>query len=79
VLGVGDGIADDVLEEDIEHTVASILVDEAGDVLHAAPPRQSPDRRLGDALDVVAEDLAQTLHAVFVAPRHGHHCEILGI
>uniref|UniRef100_A0A453CQ49 Uncharacterized protein n=1 Tax=Aegilops tauschii subsp. strangulata TaxID=200361 RepID=A0A453CQ49_AEGTS len=55
VLGVGDGVADDVLEEDLEDA-AGLLVDEAGDALHAAPPRQPPDRRLGDALDVVAED-----------------------
>jgi hypothetical protein len=77
VLRVGDGVADDVLEEDLEHA-AGLLVDEPGDALHAAPPRQPPDRWLRDALDVVAEDLAVTLRAALAqplaalaAPRHG--------
>uniref|UniRef100_A0A0E0DSL3 Uncharacterized protein n=1 Tax=Oryza meridionalis TaxID=40149 RepID=A0A0E0DSL3_9ORYZ len=77
VLGVGDGVADDVLEEDLEHA-AGLLVDEPGDALHAAPPRQPPDRRLGDPLDVVAEHLPVTLGAALAeplaslaAPRHG--------
>jgi hypothetical protein len=77
VLGVGDGVADDVLEEDLEHT-AGLLIDEPGDALHAAPPRQPPDRRLGDALDVVAEHLPVTLRAALAEPlaslataRHG--------
>jgi hypothetical protein len=76
VLRVGDGVADDVLEEDLEHA-AGLLVDEPGDALHAAPPRQPPNRRLGDALDVVAEDLAVTLRSALAqtlpalaAPRH---------
>jgi hypothetical protein len=56
VLGVGDGVADDVLEEDLEHA-AGLLVDEPRDALDAAPPGQPPDRRLGDPLDVVAERL----------------------
>jgi len=76
VLGVGDGVADDVLEEDLEHA-AGLLVDEPGDALHAAPPRQPPDRRLRDPLDVVAEHLPVTLGAALAqaltalaAPRH---------
>jgi hypothetical protein len=67
VLRVGDGVADDVLEEDLEHA-AGLLVDEPGDALHAAPPRQPPDRRLGDALDVVAEHLAVALGAALAQP-----------
>ncbi|CAN6302538.1 unnamed protein product [Urochloa humidicola] len=77
VLRVGDGVADDVLEEDLEHA-AGLLVDEPRDALHAAPARQPPDRRLRDALDVVAEDLAVTLRAALAqtlaslaAARHG--------
>jgi hypothetical protein len=62
VLRVGDGVADDVLEEDLEHATG-LLVDEPGDALDAAPARQPPDRRLGDALDVVAEDLTVALGA----------------
>jgi hypothetical protein len=76
VLGVGDGVADHVLQEDLEDA-AGLLVDEPGDALHAAPARQPPDRRLRDPLDVVAEHLpvalrsalAQALPAL-AAPRH---------
>ena len=62
VLGVGDGITDDVLKEDLEHT-AGLLVDEAGDALDATPACQPADGGLGDALDVVPEDLAVPLGA----------------
>ena len=57
VLGVGDGVADDVLEEHLQHTT-SLLVDEARDALHTATASQTADGGLGDALDVVAKDLA---------------------
>jgi hypothetical protein len=67
VLSVGDGVADDVLEEDLEHA-AGLLVDEPGDALHAAPPRKPPDRRLRDPLDVVAEHLAVPLGAALAQP-----------
>uniref|UniRef100_A0A8R7P195 Uncharacterized protein n=1 Tax=Triticum urartu TaxID=4572 RepID=A0A8R7P195_TRIUA len=67
VLRVGDGVADDVLEEDLEHA-AGLLVDEPRDALHAAPPRQAPDRRLGDALDVVAQHLPVALGASLAEP-----------
>jgi hypothetical protein len=40
VLYVGDSVADDILEEDFEHT-AGLLVDEPGDALDAAPQRAS--------------------------------------
>ena len=62
VLGVRDGIADDMLEEDLEHST-SLLVDESADALHTAAARETTDGRLGDALDVVAQDLAVTLGA----------------
>ncbi|KAH9399227.1 hypothetical protein TYRP_018138 [Tyrophagus putrescentiae] len=62
VLGVGDRIADDVLQEDLQHA-AGLLVDEAADALDAAAASQSADGRLRDALDVVAEDLAMALGA----------------
>lgn len=64
VLGVGDGIADHVLKEDLEDT-ASLLVDETRDALDAAAPSQPPDSGLGNALDVIAEDLAMALGATF--------------
>ena len=62
VLGVGHGVTDDVLEEDLEDT-AGLLVDEAGDALDATPACQPTDGGLGDALDVVPEDLAVPLGA----------------
>jgi len=64
VFGVGDGVADDVLEEDLEHA-ASFLVDEAGDALDSAATSQTTNGRLGDALDVVAEHLAMAFGAPF--------------
>eukprot|EP01023_Acetabularia_acetabulum_P018661 TRINITY_DN19426_c1_g1_i1.p1 TRINITY_DN19426_c1_g1~~TRINITY_DN19426_c1_g1_i1.p1 ORF type:complete len:141 (+),score=28.38 TRINITY_DN19426_c1_g1_i1:99-521(+) len=62
VLGVGHGIADHVLKEDLEHT-AGLLVDEARNALDATTARQTADGRLGDALDVIAKNLAVTLGA----------------
>ena len=62
MLGVGDGITDDVLEEDLEHT-AGLFVDETGDTLDTATTSETADGGLGDALDVVAKDLSVTLGA----------------
>ena len=80
VLGVGDGIADDVLEEHLEDT-AGLLVDESGDTLDTATTGQTADGGLGDALDVIAQDLAMTLGASlsqslasFAASRHDEFC-----
>ena len=67
VLGVGDGITDDVLKEDLEDTTG-LLVDEAGDALHAATASETADRGLGDALDVVAQHLAVALGAALAEP-----------
>ena len=62
VLSVGDGISDDVLKEDLEDTTG-LLVDEARDTLDTATARQTADGGLGDALDVVPEDLPVALGA----------------
>ncbi|CAL9072343.1 unnamed protein product [Musa textilis] len=77
VFGVGDGVADDVLQENLEDA-AGLLVDEPGDALDAATAGETADGRLRDALDVVAEDLAVALRpalaqplASLPAPRHG--------
>ncbi|KFV08676.1 hypothetical protein N340_05890, partial [Tauraco erythrolophus] len=67
VLGVGDGVTDHVLQEDLQHA-ARLLVDEPRDALHAATPSQAADGRLGDALDVVAQHLAVALGAPFTEP-----------
>ena len=60
VLGVGDCIADDVLEEDLQHA-ASLLVDQARDTLHTSTSRQTANGWLGDALDVVSQHLPVAL------------------
>ena len=62
VFGVGDGIPDHVLKEDLEDATG-LLVDEAGDPLDSSPPRQTADGGLGDALDVVPQHLTVTLGA----------------
>ena len=60
VLRVGDGVADHVLQEHLQHP-AGLLVDEAGDALHAAAASQAADGGLGDALDVISQDLSVAL------------------
>ena len=62
VLGVGDGITDDILKEDLEDST-SLLVDESGDTLHTSTTSETTDGGLGDSLDVVAKDLTMTLGA----------------
>ena len=62
MLCVGDGVADDVLEEDLEDA-AGLLIDETGDTLDTATTGEATDGGLGDALDVIAKDLAVTLGA----------------
>ncbi len=60
MLGVGDGVADDVLKEDLENS-AGLLVDEAGDALDSSTTGQTTNGGLGDTLDVVPQDLAMPL------------------
>ena len=62
VLGVGDGVTDDGLQEGLEDT-AGFLVDHGGDTLDTATASETADGRLGDTLDVVAQDLTVTLGA----------------
>ena len=62
VLGVGDGVTDDVLQEDLEDTTG-LLVDQARDTLDTTAASQTADGGLGDALDVVPEDLPVALGA----------------
>jgi hypothetical protein len=62
VLGVGDGITDDVLEEDLEHA-AGLLIDQAADALDTTATSETTDGRLGDPLDVITQHLAVTLGA----------------
>jgi hypothetical protein len=74
---VGHGIPDDILEEDLEDA-AGFLVDQSADALHSTAASEATDRRLGDALDVITEDLAMALgssfseaFAAFASPGHG--------
>ena len=62
VLGVGDGITDDVLKENLEDT-SGLFVDESGDTLDTSSSCQSSDGRLGDTLDVITQNLPVTLGA----------------
>nr|XP_034356709.1 uncharacterized protein LOC117707392 [Arvicanthis niloticus] len=57
VLSVRDCVADHVLQEHLQHTTG-LLIDEAGDTLDTTTPSQAADGRLGDALDVVPQDLS---------------------
>lgn len=60
VFGVCDSITDDGLKESLEHP-ASLFVDHGGDTLDTTSPSETTDSRLGNALDVVSEDLSVTL------------------
>jgi len=60
VLGVGDGITDDTLEEGLENTTG-LFVDHGRDTLDTATTSETTDGRLGDTLDVVTQDLSVAL------------------
>ena len=62
VLGVGDGITDDVLKENLQDTTG-LFVDEARDTLDTTTTSQTTDSGLGDTLDVITQHLAMTLGA----------------
>ena len=62
VLGVGHGIADNVLKEHLKDTTG-LLIDEARDTLDTTATGETADGGLGDALDVVAKHLAVALGA----------------
>ncbi len=62
VLCVGDSVTDHVLQEDLEDS-AGLFVDQTGDTLDTTTAGKTTDRGLGDALDVVAQDLPVALGA----------------
>ena len=81
VLGVGDGVADDVLEEDLEDS-PGLLVDESGDTLDTPTSGETPDRGLGDSLDVVTQHLPVPLGTSLSEPlsslsSSGHGCLVV--
>lgn len=67
VLSIGDGVADHILQKDLEDP-ARLLVDQATDALDPSTAGEAADGRLGDALDVVPEDLAMTLSPALAQP-----------
>ena len=62
VLGVGDGVTDDVLQEHFENSTC-LFVDQTRDTLDSTTASETTDSRLSDALDVVTKDLPVTLGA----------------
>ncbi|KAG5452584.1 hypothetical protein CSKR_201745 [Clonorchis sinensis] len=64
VLGVGDGVTDDVLKEHLQDTTG-FLVDQTGDALHTTSASQTADGRLRDPLDVIPENLAMAFRTSF--------------
>ena len=62
VLGVGDGITDDILKEHLQDTTG-LLVDKSGDTLDTTTASQTADSGLGDTLDVITKYFAMTLGA----------------
>ena len=76
MFGVGNCITNNRFEEDLEN-VAGFLVDETRDTLDATTTCKATDSRLGNTLDVIAQDLAMTFGASlseslssFAASRH---------
>ena len=62
MLGVGDCITDDVLQENLEDTTG-LFVDQAGDTFDTTSASQSSDGGLGDSLDVITKDFSVTFGA----------------
>ena len=60
VLGVGDSVPDDVLEKGAQH-VASLLVHEPADTLHASASSQTANCWLGDTGDAVGQLPSESL------------------
>jgi len=64
VLCVGHSVSDDFFEEDLDDR-AGFFVDETRDALHTTAASKTTDRRLGNFLDIVPENLAVTLCTAF--------------
>ena len=74
MLGVDDGVLDNVLEEGLKN-LAGLVIHHTVDALDAATTGQTADSGLRDALDVVAEDLAMTLGATLTTlSASAHDC-----
>ena len=64
VLGVGNSITDDILQENLENT-AGLLVDQTRDSLDTTTAGKTTNGGLGDTLDVIPKDFTMTLGASF--------------
>ena len=62
VLGVSDGITNDVLKEDLEDSTG-FFVNESRDTLDTTTTSETADSGLGNSLDIIAKDLSVTLGA----------------
>ena len=62
VLGVSDGITNDVLKEDLEDSTG-FFVNESRDTLDTTTTSETADSGLGNTLDIIAKDLSVTLGA----------------
>ena len=64
VFSVGNGIADDILKEHLEHTTR-LFVNESRNALDAATTCKTTNGRLGDALDIITQHLPVALGSTF--------------
>ena len=64
VLGVGDGISDDIFQENLEDTTG-FFVDQTRNTLDTSSSGQSSDGWFGDTLDVVTKNLSMPLGSSF--------------
>ena len=76
MLGVSDRITDHILKEVLEDTTG-LFIDETADALNTTSTSETANGGLGDALDVITQDLAMTFRttlsktlATFTTSRH---------
>jgi hypothetical protein len=62
MFGVGDGVADDILKEDLENT-SSLFIDEARDTFDTTSASQTANSGFGNTLDVITQNFAMALGA----------------
>ena len=62
VLGVGDGIPDDILKENLQDS-SGLFIDESRNTLDSTSAGKTTDGWLGDTLDVITKYLPVTLGA----------------
>jgi hypothetical protein len=64
MLGIGDCVSDNVLQEDFQDTTG-LLVDKTAETLDTTASSETTNGWLRDALDVVAQDFSVSLGATF--------------